>query len=78
MSVAAVKEYLKQWGKDTAVREYEASCATVALTAEATGVDPARMDKTLSFTFDGSCVLVVATRLGGCLFQLERGMRNGK
>lgn len=63
MSVAAVREYLKQWGKETAVREFDQSSATVVLAAAALGVIPARIAKTLSFkTESGSdqgCVLVV-------------------
>jgi len=59
MSVAVVKEYLKQFGKDTDVREYAVSSATVELAALAAGVEPARIAKTLSFAVDGGCVLVV-------------------
>lgn len=60
MSVAAVREYLKQWGKDAAVREFDQSSATVALAAEALGVIPARIAKTLSFKADQGCVLIAA------------------
>ena len=49
MSVEAVKEYLKKWGKDQAVREFSQSSATVELAAQAVGVIPARIAKTLSF-----------------------------
>lgn len=59
MSVAAVKEYLKQWGKDGAVLEFEQSSATVELAALAVGCEPARIAKTLSFRLDEGCVLVV-------------------
>ena len=38
MSVTTVKEYLKQWNKDAAVREFEVSSATVELAAQALGV----------------------------------------
>ena len=60
MSVAAVKEYLKEWGKDADVREFSQSSATVALAAEVLGVAPARIAKSLSFKLDPGCVLVVA------------------
>lgn len=62
MSVEKVKEYLKKWDKDKAVREFEESSATVELAAHAVGVIPARIAKTLSFlTKDGGhCVLIVA------------------
>jgi len=61
MSVAKVKEYLRQYGKDGDVMEFEVSSATVELAAQAVGVEPARIAKTLSFLLkDGSCVLIVA------------------
>jgi len=60
MSVAAVKEYLREWGKDADVREFFRSSATVALAAEALGVEPARIAKTLSFKLAPGCVLIVA------------------
>ncbi len=60
MSVAAGKEYLKQWGKDQDVMEFPVSSATVELAARAVGCEPARIAKTLSFKVDDGCVLVVA------------------
>lgn len=60
MSVAGVKEYLKQWGKDGAVLEFAQSSATVDLAAQAVGCESARIAKTLAFRLDGGCVLVVA------------------
>ena len=59
MSVAAVKEYLKQWSKDGAVLEFAQSSATVDLAALAVGCEPARIAKTLSFKLDDACVLIV-------------------
>lgn len=59
MSVATVRDYLKPWGKDSAIREYAVSSATVELAAKAAGVEPARIAKTLSFKLDDGCVLVV-------------------
>ncbi len=49
MSIQIVKEYLKQFGRDGDVQEFPVSSATVALAAEALGVEPARIAKTLSF-----------------------------
>ncbi|MDL2210362.1 YbaK/EbsC family protein [Desulfovibrio sp. OttesenSCG-928-O18] len=60
MSVATVKEYLKEWGKDADVREFTQSSATVALAAAALGVEPARIAKSLSFKLEPGCVLIVA------------------
>lgn len=61
MAIDKVREYLKQWGKDQDIIEYEVSSATVELAAEAAGVIPGRIAKTLSFSDkkDG-CILVVA------------------
>lgn len=49
MSLASVKEYLAPLGRDGDVIELPASSATVALAAQALGVEPARIAKTLSF-----------------------------
>ena len=61
MSVEAVKEYLKPFGLSGQVLELAESSATVELAAEAVGVEPARIAKTLSFCGreEGSCILVV-------------------
>ena len=70
MSVTTVKEYLKQWNKDAAVREFEVSSATVELAAQALGVEPARIAKTLSFSDDGDgCILIVAAEDRQCEIQ---------
>ncbi|MDW7676805.1 MAG: YbaK/EbsC family protein [Bacillota bacterium] len=59
MSVQAVKDYLKKWNLDSGVMEMELSSATVELAAEAVGVIPARIAKTLSFKDGESCILIV-------------------
>ena len=61
MSVALVKEYLKQWSKDSAVLEFETSCATVELAANALGCEPARIAKSLALKRGNGCVLIVAS-----------------
>ena len=62
MAIEKVREYLKQYGRDQEVREFQESSATVELAAKAVGVEPARIAKTLSFCGKepGSCILVVA------------------
>lgn len=61
MSIDSVKAYLKPFGKDASVLEFPVSSATVELAAEAAGVIPARIAKTLSFLHkDGHCILVTA------------------
>ncbi len=49
MSIEKVRNYLKQYGMEERVLEFEASSATVDLAAEALHVDGARICKTLSF-----------------------------
>lgn len=49
MSVECVKEYLKQFNKENDIVEHNMSSATVELAAQAVGVIPARIAKTLSF-----------------------------
>ena len=45
MSIEKVREYLKQYGKDSDIKELETSSATVELAANALGVIPARIAK---------------------------------
>ena len=59
MSITAVKEYLKQYNLDSKVEEFTQSSATVELAAQAAGVIPARIAKTLSFKVDDGAVLIV-------------------
>lgn len=61
MSVAIVKEYLKQFGLDDKVEEFEQSSATVELAAQAAGVIPAMIAKTLSFKVEDYAVLIVTS-----------------
>lgn len=60
MSIQAVKDYLKQFGRDKDVMELAVSSATVPLAAEALGVTPARIAKTLSFADGEGALLLVA------------------
>ena len=61
MSVARVRAYLKQWGRDRDVVELAESTATVSLAAAALGVDPARIAKSLTVERKGGPgALVVA------------------
>lgn len=61
MSIEKVKAYLKKYNRDKDIIELSQSSATVALAAEALGVDPARIAKTLSFkTPDGAILVVTA------------------
>lgn len=60
MSVERVREYLNQYGLGEKVREFEVSSATVELAAQAAGVIPAKIAKTLSFKIGEDAVLIVA------------------
>lgn len=60
MSVDSVRKYLKEFGLEEKVKEFEVSSATVELAAEAAGVIPARIAKTLSFKVGDEAVLIVA------------------
>ena len=59
MSIERVKEYMKEFGKENDILEFEVSSATVALAAEALGCEPCRIAKTLSFKKDEGCILIV-------------------
>lgn len=60
MSVEIVKEYLKQYGKDGGVQEFDVSSATVELAAQALNIAPERIAKTISLKDDSGCILIVA------------------
>jgi prolyl-tRNA editing enzyme YbaK/EbsC (Cys-tRNA(Pro) deacylase) len=60
MTVESVREYLAAFGMADRVMEFETSSATVELAAQALGVPPGRIAKTLSFRYNGGCLLVLA------------------
>ena len=60
MSIEAVRAYFRSLGRENDILEFPSSSATVELAAQAVGVIPARIAKTLSFLVDGGCVLIVA------------------
>lgn len=59
MAIEKVREYLKQWGREKDIIEFPVSSATVELAAEAAGVIPARIAKTISLRSEEGCILVV-------------------
>ena len=59
MSIERVRAYFKELGREGDILEFPVSSATVELAAQAVGVIPARIAKTLSFLVDGKCVLIV-------------------
>jgi prolyl-tRNA editing enzyme YbaK/EbsC (Cys-tRNA(Pro) deacylase) len=60
MSIEKGRAYLKQFGVEDRVREFDVSSATVELAAQALGVEGARIAKTLSFKKGDGCILIVA------------------
>lgn len=60
MAIEAVRKYFKALEREKDILEFPTSSATVALAAQAAGVIPARIAKTLSFHVDGGCVLILA------------------
>ncbi len=59
MAIEKVRAYLKQWGMEEKILEFETSSATVELAANAVGCKPQRIAKTLSFRTNDKCILVV-------------------
>ena len=60
MSIEKVRQYFQPLGREQDILEFETSSATVELAAQAAGVIPARIAKTLSFLVEDKCVLIVA------------------
>ena len=60
MSIEKVRAYFREFHRESDVLEFPVSSATVELAAQALGVIPARIAKTLSFLVGDGCVLVVA------------------
>ena len=62
MSVQEVREYFRQYNKENDVVEHDMSSATVELAAEAVGVVPARIAKTLSLkNKEGDSAILIVT-----------------
>ncbi len=60
MSIETVRDYFRPLGRERDILEFPVSSATVELAAQAVGVIPARIAKTLSFLVEDKCVLLVA------------------
>lgn len=60
MSIEKVRAYFRPLGREADILEFPVSSATVELAAQAVGVIPARIAKTLSFLLEDRCVLIVA------------------
>ena len=60
MSIEKVRTYFRTLGIEDKIQEFPVSSATVELAAQALGVAPQRIAKTLSFKLDDRTILVVA------------------
>ncbi len=60
MAIERVREYFLKLGMAGRIREFDASSATVELAAQALKCASERIAKTLSFSINGGCVLIVA------------------
>ena len=60
MSIEKVRAYFRSLGIEERVQEFPVSSATVELAAQALGVAPQRIAKTLSFKLEERTILVVA------------------
>lgn len=58
MSIEKVKAYFQTFGREQDIKEMPDSCATVELAAQALGVEPARIAKTMAFKKEEHCVLI--------------------
>jgi prolyl-tRNA editing enzyme YbaK/EbsC (Cys-tRNA(Pro) deacylase) len=61
MSIESVRAFFAEKAPDIAVIESPSSSATVALAAEAYGVEPERIAKTLSLRVGERVVLIIAS-----------------
>jgi len=78
MSIENVKNYFKQFGRENDIMEFDVSSATVELAAEAVGVEPARITKTLAFKDKEGCVLIAMSgdaKVDNQKFKAEFGMK---
>lgn len=70
MSIAHVRDYLRQFDADDRVMELTVSSATVELAAQALNCEPCRIAKTLSFMVGEQPILIVAA--GDCRIDNRR------
>ncbi|KYO65526.1 YbaK/EbsC family protein [Thermovenabulum gondwanense] len=79
MGILEAKEYLKKWGRDRDVLEFNQSSATVEEAAKAANVEPARIAKTLAFRDkeNGAMLIVTAgdVKIDNAKFKKEFGFK---
>lgn len=78
MAIDRVREYLKKWGRDTDILEFDTSSATVEMASNTLGVEPGRIAKTLSLrSGEGAIVVVTAGdgKIDNSKFKSEFGFK---
>jgi len=78
MSIEKVREYFRPLGREQDIMEFPVSSATVELAAQAVGVEPARIAKTLSFKKGDGCILIVTagdTKIDNHKFKAKFAMK---
>lgn len=78
MAIDSVREYFKQWDREKDILEFETSSATVELAAQAVGVEPARIAKSLAFKGGEGALLIVAAgdaKTDNAKFKAEFGVK---
>ncbi len=58
MAIEKVREYLKEFGAQDRIMEFDVSSATVELAAQALNCEPMRIAKTLSFMVNAAPILI--------------------
>ena len=59
MAIEKVKTYFRQWDMEQKIMEFDVSCATVELAAQALHCEGKRIAKTLSFLLGDQVILIV-------------------
>ncbi len=78
MSIETARAFFRALGMEDRVREFPVSSATVELAAQAVGVEPARICKSLSFRQGEGCIMVLAAgdaRVDNKKFKERFGMK---
>lgn len=78
MPVEKVRRYLTQYSMEGRLREFPVSSATVELAAQALGVEPARIAKSISLRGAEGCIIVVAAgdaKVDNAKFKAEFGIK---
>ncbi|MGI6706321.1 MAG: YbaK/EbsC family protein [Clostridia bacterium] len=78
MAIDEVREYLKKWGRENDILEFDTSSATVDMAAQALDVEPSRIAKTIAFRGTESPILIVAAgdaKIDNRKFKAEFGFK---